>query len=946
MEGGIGSPVSSAVVTQIEKRQALMGVTNNRSDSTLMYLTSKTGWVKLSSGVNTITQAESDKLRIQEGRLEIKGSSAAASSNILQGGLLASNGGLRQGIDTSGGYNQTAAYNNRKESTGIRPMPGITSMTVKSKNTFGTLREAEVKFSCWTLEDFELMEKLYLRPGFTMLLEWGHSLYANNNGTLIRTIETISEDFFSNGVSMTGVLKEIGKIRQNSNYNYEGMIGYCKNFSWNYLPNGGYECSVSIISTGEILESLALRFDPQLRVDPADFEDADTETGKEERKSVFHFFISKMDEIATEKFGVAELAGKAPSLASKLQPFTAYFLAVEIERWGYDKDQPLTWIPLRTVLDVFNTSVTLVDGTKEEGSSDRAYAKFNIDYSKSSKFLTNEEHFSVDPIVCVLPNKDINNYAVVNIIHDNTDPLPEGSTSDDVLNILVTTSYLKSILDAALDADGKLGKSMSDIVGSILEGINTALGGINDLGVTYDEEDEGGTWYIVDRNNTPAESVQQLPIFTLAGVDSIFTDVSISSKISNEIGSQIAIAAQGSTQNYSENVDNILKWNPGVVDRLRTTKDTSSKNKDGVQAVADDRADREEKWVDALLDFFTDFNGSGYNTDDMQTAKTMHAEWTLEHVVKNSRAQKGQPVPGIVPVELSFKMDGIGGFKIGESFRIASGILPSKYQDKFGYIITGLEHSIGTNQRWETSVTTQFILVEGPTAGEAAASVVRGAGEGGSGRERRTNNNLNPEKPGDNPAGLDQLNNSPSSTSTPKLRKAVQDQSVYAFTKLEARGFIGERPGLCAGFSFNIAYKLKKHLDTSSTKAIPWTYAGSGHAYQEAHRTTIAALGLYDRIDLGKFSGATLKSSKSFLKTTSWNYGDLVNYYNGSNFHTQIYTGDIFKTGMNAKKKKNACGNSGWTTSTATNYGASFVYGDNSSMYNVTVFKVKKAYLV
>jgi putative chitinase len=300
---------------------------------------------------------------------------------------------------------------------------------------------------------------------------------------------------------------------------------------------------------------------------------------------------------------------------------------------------------------------------------------------------------------------------------------------------------------------------MSDIVGSILEGINTALGGINDLGVTYDEEDEGGTWYIVDRNNTPAESVQQLPIFTLAGVDSIFTDVSISSKISNEIGSQIAIAAQGSTQNYSENVDNILKWNPGVVDRLRTTKDTSSKNKDGVQAVADDRADREEKWVDALLDFFTDFNGSGYNTDDMQTAKTMHAEWTLEHVVKNSRAQKGQPVPGIVPVELSFKMDGIGGFKIGESFRIASGILPSKYQDKFGYIITGLEHSIGTNQRWETSVTTQFILVEGPTAGEAAASVVRGAGEGGSGRERRTrlggsnddnpdnNNNLDPETP-------------------------------------------------------------------------------------------------------------------------------------------------------------------------------------------------------
>ena len=747
MAGGIGSPVSAAVATQMGKRQAAVSKTQGKTNDELLYFNGKTAWVRLSSGVNTITPAEQERFRVQEGRVDINGDNKDAGYNILQGGVLHPNRGLRQGINTSGYYDESSAYNNRKQGTGIRPMPGITSMTVKSKNTLGTLREAEVKFTCWTLEDFELMEKLYLRPGFTMLLEWGHSMYLDNSGTLIKTIETVPNGFFAKGVSMASILKSITEIRTKSCYNYEGMIGYCKNFSWNYMPNGGYDCTVSIISTGEILESLALRFDPQLRIATSEFEEADSETGKEERKSVLHFFISKMDEVKLVQFTKLSFSEKSPTLGGVLQDFGAYYSPVEIERWFWDKDQPMTWFPLRTLLDVFNTSVSLIDGTKAVGSLDRAYAKFNIDYSKSSAFLSSEEHFSVDPTVCVIPNKDSNGYGVVTVIHDTLRALPDGSTYDDVLNILVTTAYVKSVLDQALDADGKLNKSMSDILETLLEGINSALGGINDLGTMYDEEDNGGTWYIVDRNNTPADTIAQMPTFTLAGLGSVFTDVSISSKISNEIGSQIAIAAQGTTQNYSENVENILKWNSGVIDRLRVTKDTSDKNKDGVQAVEDDRAEREAKWIDTLKTFFEDFNGSGYDEEDMKTAKTMHAEWTLENVVKKHRTQQSKPLPGIVPVELSFKTDGIGGFKIMEAFKIATGILPSKYQERFCYLITGLEHSIDTNNRWETSVTTQFFPIDTPSAAEVTAANAKGtkpAGSGGGG----TNNKKETENSG------------------------------------------------------------------------------------------------------------------------------------------------------------------------------------------------------
>jgi hypothetical protein len=734
MAGGIGTPLSSPVVEQLQKRQDAISKTSGRTNQDLLYLYSKTGWVKLSSGVNTLSQAEVSKLRVQEGRLTIKGDNSTAKNNILVGGVIGPDKGLRQGIDVSEGYSKSAAYNNWKNSTGIRPMPGITSMKVKSKNTLGTLREAEVNFTCWTLEDFEIMEKVYLRPGFTMLLEWGHSMYLDNNGNLIKDIETIPDEFFNSGVSMASILQGIADIRKRSSYNYEGMIGYCRNFSWNYLPNGGYECSVTIISTGEILESLAVRFEPKLRIDPADFADPESETGKEENKSVFHFFISKMDQVKTEpSFTRDALVDFTPDLTNKLQPFTAYYYPVEITKWFWDKDQPLTWFPLRTFLDVYNAAVSLIDGTKAANSPDRTYAKFNINYAKSSKFLTSEEHFSVDPVVCLLHNKDSNGYGVVQPVHDNLVTLPDNSTYDDVLNIYVTTGYIKSKLDEALDADGKLGKSMSDIMETILDGINTALGGINDLGLSYEEEDEGGTWYIIDRNNTPADTIAQMPTLALAGINSIFTDISISSKISNEIGSNIAIAAQGTTQNYTENVENILKWNPGVIDRVKTTKDTSDKNKDGVQAVEDDRAKRQEDWIETLKTFFEDFSTSGYKEEDMQTAKTMHAEWTVANVVNKGRTRKKQPLPGIVPVELSFTLDGIGGFKMLESFKIASGILPSKYQDRFGYIITGLEHSIDTNQKWTTSVTTQFFPIESPTGEEVTAAGTAGTGGSGGG---------------------------------------------------------------------------------------------------------------------------------------------------------------------------------------------------------------------
>ena len=771
MAGGIGSPISRKVADQLEVRKSVIGKTTGKTREDLLYTTSKTGWIKLSSSVNTLTNEEVLRIKQQKGRGSINGSNLLAGYNILMGGLLDPNRNLRAGLNTSGTYNLQAAYNTDLSSTGLRPMPGITSMNVKSKNTYGTLREAEIKFVCWTLEDFEAMDKLYLRPGFSMLIEWGHSLYLDEQGALITDIETVPNGFFSNGITMPSILKTIQEIRQRSNYNYEGMYGYVKNFSWNYTSNGGYECTVTIISTGEILESLQIRFDPKQRIPVDEMDDADSSEGIEQKKSIYHYFIQKLQKIKEPSFNRDRLQKEAPTFAKKLIDFKGYYYEAQLDdHWMWDESIDLHWISFRTIFDIFNKHISLVDQSKKEGTPGYTYVNINTDFTDpgtgeymSGKYVTSPEHFSIDPMVCILPKIAKVTTVGVNWLESAaasattaflipilvpgkktteikvdahkliaTDGLPENSDSDDVLNILVSMPFLKQKLDEALDVDGKRNKSVHDILMAVIDGVNTALGGINALDLAYDED--LNRFFLIDRNATPLNSSNH-PTLTMAGVDSIFTDVSISSKITNEMGAQISVAAQGSTSNYSDNVDNLVKWNPYIIDRLRVTKDTSTKPSPETEEQKKSKEDEEERindWLDDVVDFYDLFNGGafsaifneGFDKEDLEASKTMHAEWTANNVAIRYQEANNQTIPGLVPVELSFKTDGIGGFKIGESFKIASGILPREYQDKFGYIITGLEHSIDSKGRWETSVTTQFYLLGNGATSNAVSSPV------------------------------------------------------------------------------------------------------------------------------------------------------------------------------------------------------------------------------
>jgi hypothetical protein len=222
------------VIDELDRRQDGMFA---RTPKFLHELNTRSAWVRMTSGVNT---EDSNKL---------------ATQYVLQGGTLLNNTSLRKGL----GGNATSTYDRLSPGgspnrLGIRPMPGITNVTVNSKGAYGSLQEATVNFIAWDIRQLEDLELLYMRPGYTVLLEFGW----NYIKPTIPQYDILNKS----EISLNDAFAEIYKLIEKSNGNYDALLGYVKNYNWSARDDGGYDCSTTIISLGEVLESLKCNWIP------------------------------------------------------------------------------------------------------------------------------------------------------------------------------------------------------------------------------------------------------------------------------------------------------------------------------------------------------------------------------------------------------------------------------------------------------------------------------------------------------------------------------------------------------------------------------------------------------------------------------------------------------------------------------------------------------------
>jgi len=266
------------VVGQIGVREALVGQKSDRFGNKKLidsknklhevstgafytYTLNKTCALRMSSGVDLIEDFGLDGPPYED--YEDLKAEGLAKRWVLEGGVKNQNI-LRGGL----GKEKGKAYGDpyiRSDATsdgyGIVPMPGILSANVRTETAYGSLRSAKIDWVCHNLRQLEILELLYMRPGYPVLLEWGWSPYITNKGQIENDFP-YNKYFFLKNQSQENLTNQIIKTKKDSNGNYDGLFGIIKNFSFTSRGDGGFTCVTELISMGEVLESIKGKITP------------------------------------------------------------------------------------------------------------------------------------------------------------------------------------------------------------------------------------------------------------------------------------------------------------------------------------------------------------------------------------------------------------------------------------------------------------------------------------------------------------------------------------------------------------------------------------------------------------------------------------------------------------------------------------------------------------
>jgi hypothetical protein len=141
-------------------------------------------------------------------------------------------------------------------------MPGIVSMEVRSLGR-GSLEKAYIKIRANNRNQLEIIDLLYLRLGYTVLLEWGNSIYTSDGIDKQILRNTLVEEKFFDGTGRSYLdflggagNPVINEYKAKYNGNYDGMLAIVHNFSWTFNPDGSYDIDLALISLGDVIESL------------------------------------------------------------------------------------------------------------------------------------------------------------------------------------------------------------------------------------------------------------------------------------------------------------------------------------------------------------------------------------------------------------------------------------------------------------------------------------------------------------------------------------------------------------------------------------------------------------------------------------------------------------------------------------------------------------------
>jgi hypothetical protein len=267
----IGTKIPQWVLNQLGTR-SIQNSKDSRDNDNIIYLANKSAWIRLVSSVDVVAQNDLSYFKNIAGS-DIQDQTSLAKQFVLFGGtskyLNKNSYQLRSGIGQGGAYGTLGE--SEINAYGYKPMPGITSVNIDTQGRLGSIRAATINFKCWDKSQLDIIDALYFKLGFTMFLEWGHTyFYPNfeNNQKLdpnkIQSTELYSIDPFESKLNKEQIFRKISQNSRDTEGNYDAMLGIVTNFNFTYTQDGGYDCTLRLMSLGVLGDSIKINSAPNL----------------------------------------------------------------------------------------------------------------------------------------------------------------------------------------------------------------------------------------------------------------------------------------------------------------------------------------------------------------------------------------------------------------------------------------------------------------------------------------------------------------------------------------------------------------------------------------------------------------------------------------------------------------------------------------------------------
>lgn len=526
-------------------------------------------------------------------------------------------------------------YSSKESEWPYRPKPIITSVDISSMGDLGSLKKINIDISCFTLEDLDNLEKLYMIPGCSFVLQWGWS----NTLGLSSVLQYDSAEI-TNGFEY----KKLKELVEKSEGNYEVVLGIVTNYEWSLQENGGFNIKISALSKGNEVFYIKLK-----------------DTVDKKGNTIKAYFENQWKiDIKNEKYGISHIQESEDS-----------------------------WMTLKKLEDEFLPKFLQEVMIGE----DNAKKKNFIGGFRSTDESTDKDENSVL----------IGNHPYLRSMDEKIFMINDTFATDDeykgkLREIWIHTDVIK---DAFLNAT-----NIKGALEAIINKLNTYS--LDYWKLRLQAPADEGTGKIIDTNYVET-SVQDLLNkdmaifeFPVNKYNSICRNVSFSSKLPNEFKAMAMMSLHSVSNNEMSN--GIIGMWPKVADRYLTyNKEKIEKSTEQIKSENKATAKKETKKEEDLKKVEEEFKKSNIvHTIDKQYWDAWRTQ--LIKPPKNENAKNNQLTNNrIIPLELSFVLDGISGIYWGNVFTID--YLPESYREgKILFMVKEVKHTINEKE-WYTDIT-------------------------------------------------------------------------------------------------------------------------------------------------------------------------------------------------------------------------------------------------